>query len=159
MLTSKANTQQKLSPIPAEALHLIISNSFIFIIVLNQQRTNTKTKRKASNVMISCNAFKTIALSFPCTEEKPHFDRTAFKISKKKIFATLHEKSGTANLLLSPEDQSVFCLIDKTKIFAVANKWGFQGWTTFELKTLSMEFITDALQQAYKNALVSKKKK
>jgi hypothetical protein len=35
------------------------------------------------------NSFKRIALSFPGTMEQPHFERTAFKIIGKNIFATL----------------------------------------------------------------------
>lgn len=102
--------------------------------------------------------FKDLALSFPSTEENPHFDRTAFKVTGKRIFATLHEESETANLRLTPVDQSVFCDYGKKAVYAVPNKWGLQGWTTFELKKIPKELMLDALDTAYRDVLKSKKK-
>lgn len=100
-----------------------------------------------------------MALSFPDTEEYPHFDRRAFRVKGKRIFATLHEKTSTANLKLSPVDQSVFCLFDKKIVYPVPNKWGAQGWTTFELKTLPKEFVSDALGTACNEVYTAKKSK
>jgi|SRR5690606_23397276 len=104
-------------------------------------------------------SFKILALSFPDTIENPHFDRTVFKIKNKKIFASLHVESKTVNFKFSPVDQSVFCDFNKDAVYAVPNKWGKQGWTTFELKKLPKAFIVDALQTAYKEALKSKTSK
>ena len=98
-----------------------------------------------------------MALSFPDTEENPHFDRRAFKVKGKRIFATLHEKSSTANLKLSPVDQSVFCLFDPKVVYPIPNKWGAQGWTTFVLKEVPKEMMLDALNTA-RNAVHSAKK-
>lgn len=105
--------------------------------------------------------FAEIALSFPGTEEHPHFDRRAFKVTGKRIFATLHELSGTANLKLSVVDQSVFSEFDKEKktVYPVPNKWGLQGWTTFELSKIPKELMVDALDTAYKDVLKVKNKK
>ena len=43
--------------------------------------------------------FKKLALSFEGTIEKPHFERTAFKVIDKRIFATIlyciaHKRPG-----------------------------------------------------------------
>lgn len=103
--------------------------------------------------------FRELALSFPGTIETPHFDRAAFKVEKKRIFATLHEESTTANLKLSEVDQSVFCQFNKKAVYPVPNKWGLQGWTTFELKQVPRELMQDALDTAYKDVLKSKPKK
>lgn len=103
--------------------------------------------------------FKDLALSFPETIENPHFDRVAFKIIGKRIFATLHEESKTANLKFSAIDQSAFCTFDKKAVYPVPNKWGLQGWTTFELKKISTEMMRDALDTAYKDAAKPKAKK
>jgi hypothetical protein len=103
-------------------------------------------------------AFKELALSFPGTEENPHFDRSAFKVAKKRIFATLHEESKTANLKFSPAYQKTFCAFDKKAVYPVPNKWGEQGWTTFDLKSIPKEFMLDALDVAYKAVFESKKK-
>lgn len=104
--------------------------------------------------MINSETFRTIALSFPGTEEKPHFDRSAFAIINKKIFATLHEKTGTANLLFSLEEQRIYCSFDSQHIYPVPNKFGLKGWTTFELNKLAVELISAALYSAYKRSLV-----
>jgi predicted DNA-binding protein (MmcQ/YjbR family) len=100
-----------------------------------------------------------MALSFPGTIENPHFDRAAFKVIKKRIFATLHETSKSANLKLTPTDQSVFCEFDKKQVYPVPNKWGLQGWTTFELKKIPKELMLDALNTAYQDVINSKPKK
>ena len=97
--------------------------------------------------------FKKLALSFPNSEANPHFDRIAFKIRGKRIFATLHEQSATVNLMLSPVDQSVFCDFGKKAVYPVPNKWGLRGATTFELKKVSKELMLDALDTAYKAVL------
>ena len=110
-------------------------------------------------VSMTNHAFRELALSFPGTIENPHFDRAAFKVINKRIFATLHEASETANLKLSVTDQSVFCSYGKNAVYPVPNKWGLQGWTTFELKKIPKELMQDALDTAYKDVLKSKTKK
>lgn len=103
--------------------------------------------------------FSALALSFPGTEKVPHFDRTAFKVINKRIFATLHEPSAAANLKLSEIDQSVFCTYDKSMVYPVPNKWGKHGWTTFELSEVPPELMQDALETAYNEVFKSKGKK
>ncbi len=95
--------------------------------------------------------FKELALSFPGTESTPHFDRLAFRIVKGKIFASLLEEINSANVKLSREDQKVFSGYDGGQIFPIANKWGEQGWTTFELARLPEGLVLDALNAAYLN--------
>ena len=103
--------------------------------------------------------FKSMALSFPGTMESPHFDRTAFKVINKRIFATLHEGHGTCNLKFSTAEQPVFCAFDKKSVYPVPNKWGLQGWTTFDLAKVPRELMLDALETAYKEIFKSKPKK
>ena len=100
--------------------------------------------------------FKDLALSFPGTEANPHFDRLAFKVTGKRIFATLHEESATANLKLTPVDQSVFSDFGKKAVYPVPNKWGLQGWTTFELKKIPKGLMVDALDTAYQEVVKKK---
>jgi hypothetical protein len=101
--------------------------------------------------------FRILALSFPQTEEHPHFDRAAFKVTGKTIFATLHEESKTANLMLSPVDQSVFVDFGKGAIYPVPNKWGLKGATTFVLPKVSKALMKDGLETAYQKSLMGKK--
>jgi predicted DNA-binding protein (MmcQ/YjbR family) len=103
--------------------------------------------------------FAALALSFPGTEENPHFDRRAFKVTGKRIFATLHEESKTANLKFSPADQNTFCSFDKKKIYPIANKWGLQGWTTFDIRKIPSELMLEALNTAYQDVMRSTPKK
>ena len=100
-----------------------------------------------------------MALSFPGAVEAPHFDRAAFRVENKRIFATLHEESGTANLKLPAADQPVFCTFGKGEVYPVPNKWGLQGWTTFELNKVPRELMLDALDVAYRDVFHAKPKR
>lgn len=97
-----------------------------------------------------------MALSFPGTEEVPHFERVGFRITGKRMFATYLVKDNTANVFLTPREQKAFCNMDKKNIYPVPNKWGEKGATTFNLNDVSEELITEALQSAY-NDVVKKK--
>ena len=111
----------------------------------------------ARDLSMTCDQFRKLALSFEGTEENPHFDRAAFKVTGKRIFATLHRKSKTVNLKLSVVDQSVFCDYGQQAVYPVPNKWGLQGWTTIELEKAPRELIQDALETAYREILSKKK--
>lgn len=102
--------------------------------------------------------FTRLALSFDGTEGAPHFERIAFKIIGRKIFATLLEQECTANILLT-NTQAVYCTFNETAVYPVTNKWGLQGWTTFELKQLPVELVSDALLTAYREVLQTPQKK
>jgi len=115
------------------------------------------TRHTKQNKQMTTDQFTELALSFPNTVAAPHFDRTAFKVVNRRIFATLHEKSATVNLKLSPADQSVYCLVNKDAIYPVNNKWGLQGWTTFQLSGIDSQLMLDALDTAHQD--VSNKKK
>jgi len=106
--------------------------------------------------MVTVKAFREIALSFQGTEEQPHFERQAFKVTGKRIFATVHEASAMANMNFSPASQKLYCSFDKTAVYPVPNKWGQQGWTTFELKKLPVELVSDALLTAYQEVFIKK---
>ena len=103
--------------------------------------------------MVGVETFKQIALSFEGAEARPHFNRTAFKVINKRIFATLLEESETANLKLSLSDQQIYCSFNKNSVYPVPNKFGLQGWTTFELKKVPVELISDALLTAYNDVI------
>jgi hypothetical protein len=98
--------------------------------------------------MVSIETVRQLALSFPETDEHPHFDRKAFRV-KKKIFATLSEKDKTLNLKLTLVDQSVFCSFDETVIYPVPGGWGRNGFTTVNLKKVKKAMLKDALTTAY----------
>lgn len=102
--------------------------------------------------MTTIHEFRDLALSFPGTEEKPHFDRSAYRVIGKRIFASLDEKNRTANMKLSLANQTVFSNFGEA-IYPVSNKWGEQGWTTFELEKIPKGLILDALETAYNDVV------
>jgi len=101
---------------------------------------------------MSIEEFKDLALSFQGTIARPHFNRIAFKVEGKRIFATLHEESESANILLNLPEQEIFCAADKA-IYPIPNKWGTHGWCTFEIKNLERGIVLEALSSAYQNVL------
>lgn len=98
------------------------------------------------------NEFTSLALSFPGTESRPHFDRTGFRITGKRMFATYLDKNNTANIFLTSDEQKVFCQVHKG-IYPVPNKWGEKGATTFELDIVPKEIVQEALLSAYNTIL------
>ena len=98
--------------------------------------------------MISLATLRQMALSFPETTEKPHFEKTSFRV-KNKIFVTYDAVNNQACIKLSEIDQNVFSLVNKEAIFPVPNKWGKQGWTFVKLNLVGSEIFADALTTAY----------
>lgn len=109
--------------------------------------------------MVTIQTFEQIALSFEGTEARPHFNRTAFKVTGKRIFATLHQETESANIVLSKTNQQIYCSFNKSAVYPVPNKWGLSGWTTFELQNVPVELISDALLTAYNDVINQNKKK
>ncbi len=105
--------------------------------------------------MVSITNFRKLALSFPDTEEQPHFHLASFRV-KKKIFATLWEKENRAMLKLSLADQSVFCTHDIHIFFPVPGGWGTKGATFVDLGKVRADMFKDALAAAYHLATAKK---
>lgn len=144
-MTDKLNTSKPellLKSVLTEAAHPLIDD-----IVLNYLAID----------MITKDSFFEMALSFPGTEQKPHFDRTAFKVTGKRIFTTYHAATHSANMLLSLKEQKTFSAYEGGAIHPVSNKWGLQGWTTFELNNLDEGLVLNALSSAYELVRNTKK--
>ena len=105
--------------------------------------------------MISVATFRKLALAFPEAVEQQHFHKTSFRV-KKKIFATLDEKTNLAVLKFSPVDQTVFTDISKGAIYPVHGKWGKNGFTYVDLKKVKKELLIDALTISYCNVAPAK---
>ncbi len=105
--------------------------------------------------MVSVETVRQLALSFPETDEHPHFDRKAFRV-KKKIFATLDEKRKRVMVKLSTSEQSVFCSFDNSVIYPVPGGWGLKGATYIELSKVRRSMFKDALTTAYCTVAPSK---
>jgi len=107
--------------------------------------------------VVSEELFTKLALSFPGTEQVPHFERTGFKVTGKRMFATCLSKDNTANIFLTPAEQKLFCKTQSSGIYPVPNKWGDKGATTFELSKIPKEIILEALLSAYNQVVKPKK--
>ena len=105
--------------------------------------------------MVSTDNFRKLALAFPDAVEQSHFELTSFRVNKK-IFASMDVKNNRVCLMLTPIDQSVFIAFDQTVIYPVPNKWGKNGATYVELKTVRKTMLKDGLRKAYQKALSGK---
>jgi hypothetical protein len=100
--------------------------------------------------MATATQLRRIALSLPGTTEAPHFERTAFKV--RRIYATLAPDGRTANLMLTPDQQSLKCELAPEAFAPVSNAWGARGATTVKLSAVSMEELRAALTTAWQHA-------
>jgi hypothetical protein len=105
--------------------------------------------------VVSLDSFRKLALSFPESEELPHFHLPSFRF-KKKIFATLWEKDHKAMIRLPVIHQSVFCSYDHSVFYPVPGTWGRQGATFVELKKVKKTVLKEALTIAYNNLATKK---
>jgi hypothetical protein len=95
-----------------------------------------------------------IALSLQGTTQAPHFDRTAFKVTRN--YVTLAADGATANFKFSPDEQALKCLLLPDAFTPVPNAWGQQGWTTAKLDALTLDDLAAALEMAWRHAVVHK---
>jgi hypothetical protein len=101
--------------------------------------------------MISIDAVRQFALSLPGTEEYDHFGKAAFRVNKR-TFATIWIPELRVMVKLTLIDQSVFSAFNPQVIYPVPNKWGLQGYTLFELNTVRVDMLQDALTIAWQAA-------
>lgn len=107
--------------------------------------------------MATSRDLRRIALSLGGTTEAPHFDRTAFKVSR--IYATLAADGLTANFKFTPDEQEFKCLTAPDAFAPISNAWGRQGWTTATLDALSLAELTNALETTWQHAARKNKRK
>ncbi len=70
------------------------------------------------------------------------------------MFSTYFQKDNTANIFLTPTEQTVFCQMEEG-IHRIPNKWGEKGATMFELNIVPKHIIMEALLSAY-NEVINK---
>ena len=99
-----------------------------------------------------------IALSLAEVEEKPHFDRAAFR-TPARIFATLGAKGADCNVRLLPEVQAM--LVDsKPDVFTkISGGWGDAGWTRMDVAAVDASTCREVLKEAHAFAAPKEKKK
>jgi hypothetical protein len=93
---------------------------------------------------------RALALALPGTTEAPHHERRAFRV--KRIFATLPADERTMNLMLTPEEQAMFCR-NSDAFSPVNGAWGVGGATTVDLASVSDDDLATALELAHGHAV------
>jgi hypothetical protein len=105
-------------------------------------------------MMATARDLRRIALSLAGTAEAPHFDRTAFKV--RRIYATLAADGKTANLMLTPDEQALKCLLAPEIFAPVPNAWGKNGATTITLSRIGAAELRAVLEMAWAHAVATK---
>ena len=93
-----------------------------------------------------------LALALPETEAAPHFDRTAIRVRKGRIFATLAADRLSLNVKLTPDEQTLYVEAMGGALTPVANAWGRQGWTTMTLALIDETSAQAVLTTAWRGA-------
>lgn len=99
---------------------------------------------------ITAARFRQMCLSLDGTTEAPHRDRAAFRVSR--IYATLKEAAGTANIKLEPDEQALICNLHGGAFMPVPGGWGDQGWTTVHLTNVAEPVLSQVLISAWTGA-------
>lgn len=93
---------------------------------------------------------RAFALALPDVEEKPHFDRAAFR-TPRRIFATLGA-ANDLNLMFDPDLQAHYCAMAPAAFAPLDNAWGRQGATRCDLKQVDAATLKSALLAAHTKA-------
>src|SRR6185503_17036249 len=89
-----------------------------------------------------------LALSFEATEERPHFDRFAFR-TPRKTFATLAGDGSDINLMFDAALQELYCEQVPQAFAPVPGGWGKMGATHCDLKKVDKLTLQSALKAAH----------
>ena len=94
--------------------------------------------------------FRRIALSMEGAEEGSHMGAVDFRVGGR-IFATLAAVSqGYGNLMLTPEQQSMFVAEAPEVFVPIAGGWGRNGATHVVLSAANEDLLAGALHTAWK---------
>ena len=93
--------------------------------------------------------FRRIALSLEGAEEGSHMGAADFRVGGR-IFATLASQSqGYGNLMLTPEQQSLFVEEEPEVFVPIAGGWGRMGATHIRLAKANEDVLAGALRVAW----------
>src|SRR5690606_2389522 len=101
--------------------------------------------------MANASDLRAIAMSLDGTEERPHFDRAAFRV--KRIYATLAADGLTANVKLLPDEQLLKCEVASEIFSPVPTAGGKQGWTLVDLHEANIDDLRAVLEMAHAHAV------
>ena len=92
---------------------------------------------------------RAFALALPEAEEKPHFERAAFRVRGGRIFATLG--GGIVNLKLVPE-QAMMLIEAEPETFLSLGGWTRRGHVGVRLDAIDADRFEMLLRDAWRNA-------
>ncbi len=98
--------------------------------------------------MIRPARFRTLCASLGEVEERPHFDRTAFR-TPARTFATLGPTGEDVNVLLPLEVQQMLVDAQPAAFTRISGGWGARGWTRMELAGVDEVTCREVLREAY----------
>ena len=98
--------------------------------------------------MIRPARFRALAFSLGDVEERPHFDRTAFR-TPARTFATLGPSGEEVSVLLPLEVQQMLVDAQPAVFTRLSGGWGARGWTRMELAPVDEVTCREVLREAY----------
>jgi predicted DNA-binding protein (MmcQ/YjbR family) len=102
--------------------------------------------------------FRQLALALPGAEEGSHMGHADFRV-QKKVFATLgYPDDGQAMVKLPAEKQAEFIELEPTAFSSASGAWGRQGCTMVLLAKAREKTIGAALELAWQQASVKKRR-
>lgn len=99
--------------------------------------------------MATAAQLRNIALSFPETEEKSHFEQPDFRV-RGKIFAGLSRDETEGTLKLTKEAQDVVVAAKPAAFYAAAGAWGRSGWTRVRLAGVDVAELRSLVEEAFR---------
>lgn len=101
--------------------------------------------------------FRKLALSLGEVEERPHFDRAAFR-TPRKTFATIG-RDRRVNLQVEPAERREALLEEMPETFFSLGGWTRLGYIAVDLATVPDGLLRELVADAYRDALPAPKKK
>ena len=102
--------------------------------------------------------FRALCKALGDVEERPHFDRSAFR-TPERTFTTLGPTGKEANVLLPLELQEMLVDARPESFVRLNGAWGARGWTRMVLTSVDETTCRDVLREAHSLARESKPKK
>ncbi|MCB9497394.1 MAG: MmcQ/YjbR family DNA-binding protein [Fibrobacteria bacterium] len=106
--------------------------------------------------MVSLEAFRTLALDLPETQESTHFSMVVFGVGKKR-FAALDPKTGQLSIKLPLNDPDRLKGLSEGLLAPASGKYGEQGWTTIDMDRIDVPEFVVLLTGAHRSVLPAPK--
>lgn len=108
--------------------------------------------------MVRVSRFRAICSALGDVEERPHFDRAAFR-TPARTFATLGPTGEDVNVLLPLEVQQVLVDAQPEVFTRLQGGWGARGWTRMDLPRVDEATCREVLREAHAHAAPKPTKK